>query len=68
MSCKDAGVEVKSTDFAAVGGAGLNFLTGANSVSVDLRYSLGLQDIQEGSSAKNRGFTLGLGYMIPLGR
>jgi hypothetical protein len=68
MSCEDAGIEVKSTDFAAVGGAGLNFLAGANTVSVDLRYSLGLQDISEGNSAKNRGFTLGLGYMIPLGR
>ena len=68
MSCEDAGLEVKSTDFAAIGGAGLNFLVGANTFSVDLRYAMGLQDIAEDASIKNRGFTLGLGYMFPLGR
>jgi outer membrane protein with beta-barrel domain len=68
ISCEDAGAEVKSTDFALQGGAGLNFGLGANTLSVDLRYAYGLQNLQEGAEMKNRGFTLGVGYMLPLGR
>ncbi len=60
-------IDVSSTDFGALAGGGLSFAVGANTMSVDLRYSLGLKEIAPDSDTKNRGFTLGVGYMIPLG-
>lgn len=64
----DPGTEYKSTDFGAVGGAGIMFPAAGGTMSLDVRYAQGLGDITSDSNARHRGFTAGIAYMIPLGR
>ena len=64
----DFGADFKSFDVALVGGAGLAVPLGTNSLSFDLRYAQGLMKIESESSTKNRGFTLGVALMIPIGK
>lgn len=51
-------------------GAGVGFNAGPGQLFLDLRYLLGLSNLNEDSDdgkIHNRGFAIGLGYMIPLG-
>lgn len=61
-------LNITDTDVAVLGGGGLNIASGANTISLDLRYALGLQSIAQDADTKNRGFSLAVGYMMPLGR
>jgi hypothetical protein len=53
---------VKSTEFSAVFGAGIEF----NRFSLQGRYDLGLSEIAEGADVKNGGFLITLGYAFRL--
>jgi hypothetical protein len=64
----DLGADFKSTDISLVGGGGVLMPVGTSSLAFDLRYALGLSSIEKNSDLKNRGFTLGVGFMIPVGR
>ena len=64
----DLGMDVKSFDVAAVGGFGLSVPVGTSSLAFDLRYALGLLKIASDTKTKNHGFTLGVAYMIPVGK
>ena len=66
-SCSDGGLDLKSTDFAVTGGAGITLPVGRGTFSIDARYTLGLTDITDGSNAKNQGFSVGAGFTLPLG-
>ena len=58
---KDFGMDIKSTDFGLVFGAGVNF----GKISVDARYNLGLSDIpdtEEDVDIKNSVISIMLGY------
>jgi hypothetical protein len=70
VSCEDPsiGADFESTDFSAVGGAGIAIPVGLDQFIVDVRYALGLMKIERNSEIKNRGFTFGMGLMIPVGR
>jgi hypothetical protein len=70
VGCDDPqiGLDVSSTDIAAVGGVGLDVPTGTSSFRFDLRFALGLTKLAKDAEVKNRGFTLGVAYMIPIGR
>lgn len=70
VSCDDPnlGANFSSTDFAVVGAGGIAVPVGINSFTVDLRYALGLQKVEKSSEVKNRGFTLGVGFLMPFGR
>ncbi|MEM6770344.1 MAG: porin family protein [Bacteroidota bacterium] len=62
-------------DFSAVGGAGASVAVGVGSIVLDVRYSLGLSDNtnftdeapDDWEKTTNRGYTISVGYMIPLG-
>lgn len=65
-------INLKSTDFGATGGAGLEFRAGKQVVRVDARYDFGLTDINDDSSTDNtkiktRSFagTVGVGFPLP---
>jgi hypothetical protein len=58
---------MSSTDGAFVGGGGVSFAVGHGTISLDLRYALGMRSIEKSSEIKNRGFTLGASYMFPIG-
>lgn len=64
----DQGTDYKSTDFAAVGGAGIMFPAAGGTMSLDVRFAQSLSDIASDSNARHRGFTAGIAYMIPIGR
>ena len=70
FDCDDPnfGGEFSSTDFGLVGGGGLIWPMGRNDLTFDLRYTLGLSKIEKNTDLKNRGFTFGVGLMIPLAR
>jgi hypothetical protein len=70
IACDDpqVGGDFASTDISVLGGAGVAIPMGINSFTIDLRYALGLQKIEKNTQAKNRGFTLGFGFMMPLGK
>jgi hypothetical protein len=70
IDCDDpnVGLDVSSTDFALVGGGGLIWPMGRNELTFDLRYTYGLQEFAKDTDTKNRGFTFGVGLMIPLAR
>ncbi|MFL5614114.1 MAG: porin family protein [Gemmatimonadaceae bacterium] len=70
IACDDPniGANMSSTDFALVGGAGLSLPIGLSSVRLDVRYAYGLTNVAKDADTKNRGFTFGLAYMIPMGR
>jgi hypothetical protein len=65
-------INLKSTDFGATGGAGLEFKAGKQVVRVDARYDFGLTNINDTSSSDNtkiktRSFagTVGVGFPLP---
>lgn len=71
IGCDDpnlGGGDFSSTDFAIVGGAGLALPVGLSHLMVDIRYAVGLMKIEKSSQIKNRGFTFGLGFMMPIGK
>ncbi len=59
---------VKSTDFGVTGGAGLTFHMPRFNINVGGRYTLGLANVVESATVKNRGFSIGAGLSFPLGR
>ena len=70
-ACDDpnlGGGDFASTDFAILGGGGLLMPVGTGDLTLDARYALGLTKIEKSSDVKNRGFTVGVGFMIPIGR
>jgi hypothetical protein len=71
--CDQTGSEIKlkSTDFGATAGAGIQFKAGNQDVRVDARYTLGLTDINDSGDTrkiKNRAFAATVGLGFPLGR
>ena len=71
--CDKTGTEIKlkSTDFGATAGAGIQFKMGNQDVRVDARYTLGLTDINDTGDTrkiKNRAFAATVGLGFPLGR
>jgi len=71
FACDDpnlGGGDFSSTDFAIVGGGGLALPVGLNHLNIDVRYAVGLVKIEKSSEVKNRGFTFGLGFMMPIGK
>ena len=70
INCDDSsvGLSPSSTDWALVGGGGVAFAAGHGTIGVDLRYALGMQNVEKSSDLKNRGFTVGASYMFPLGK
>ena len=71
FDCDDPDLDIadfKTFDFGAVAGGGVIVPFGGNELTFDLRYTLGLTKIEETTNAKNRGFTVGVGLMIPIAR
>ncbi len=67
---KNPELTLKSTDFGATGGAGLEFKAGNQAVRVDARYDFGLTNISDKSGSqtiKTRSLaaTVGLGFPLP---
>jgi hypothetical protein len=60
VSCSSLG-EVKSFDAGLMGGAGFEFPVGSNSLSLGARYNLGLIELGDGASVKNRNLQIVLG-------
>lgn len=64
---------VETIDFSLLGGVGAGFAVGNGTASIDVRYDLGLTNVnvapegEEAPDAKNRAFSVTLGYSIPLG-
>ena len=64
-------IKIKSTDFGATVGAGVEFMAGKQSVRVDARYTHGLTNISDNASdkstIKNRSLTgtVGIGFPLP---
>ena len=70
VDCDDAefGDEIKTMDFGAVAGAGLDIPTsGSLTVSLDVLYNLGLSSISESGDVKNRAFSILAGITFPIG-
>jgi outer membrane protein W len=69
--CNTAQIKIKSTEFGATVGAGVEFMAGGQSVRVDGRYTHGLTNISDNASdkstIKNRSFmaTVGVGFPLP---
>ena len=60
--------EVRTIDFGAVAGAGVDIATsGSLTVSLDVLYNLGLTSISESDDVKNRAFSILAGIAIPIG-
>ena len=68
VDCDELGGDFASTDFGLVGGGGLIVPMGRNDLTFDLRYVLGMTRIEKESEVKNRGFTFGVGLMVPIAR
>jgi opacity protein-like surface antigen len=66
------GTTVASTDFGFTFGAGVGFPAGTGHIMIDARYYIGMTNLISnaggGAELKNKGFTVGAGYMIPFGR
>lgn len=63
--------KIKSTDFGATAGAGIQFMMAGQAVRVDARYTLGLTNINDTGDSrdiKNRAFAATVGLGFPLGR
>ena len=70
VDCDDEefGDEIKTMDFGAVAGAGLDIPTsGSLTVSLDVLYNLGLSSISETTDVKNRAFSVLAGITFPIG-
>ena len=66
----DISSRIKSTDFGIVFGGGAALNAGPGAIFTDIRYTLGLTNINATSSgveAKNGVFTISLGYMFKFG-
>ncbi len=64
--------DISSTDFGLGFGGGVNFLTGNNSIFVEVRYTLGLTNINDSSDdpdteIKTKGIQIFAGIIFPLG-
>ena len=68
-ACNNSGVstDFAGLDFAIVGEGGLAIPLGLNHLLVDIRYAQGMVKIERHTDIKNRGFTFGLGFMMPAG-
>ena len=69
-SCSEGDIGIKSVDFGAMGGVGMDVEASSSVVvSLDLFYNFGLVDFPEsgGGSLKNRAFTAQAGVGFPLG-
>jgi len=68
IDCDDEFDDLKSMDFGAMAGAGMDIATsGSMSVSVDILYNLGLSSISESDDVKNRAFSIVAGVAFPIG-
>ena len=71
VDCDDAefaDLSLKTIDFGAVAGAGLDIATpGSLSVSLDVLYNFGLASISESDDVKNRAFSILAGITFPIG-
>lgn len=69
QECKALGFDPSGIDFGFVLGGGIEVGAGPGAITGDLRYNLGLSNIQglTGNSVKNRSFQILAGYMFPLG-
>ena len=69
VDCDDAEfADLKTIDFGAVAGAGLDIATpGSLSVSLDVLYNFGLTSISESDDVKNRAFSILAGITFPIG-
>jgi opacity protein-like surface antigen len=65
-SCKDLGIDTKSTDFGITGGAGVEFPLSSMTLTLTGRYTIGLSDVVSNFSVKNSGFSFTAGLMFPL--
>lgn len=69
------GAESRRWDFSAIGGVGASVQAGVGSIVLDVRYSFGLSDNtnftdeapEDWEKTTNRGCTISVGYMVPLG-
>lgn len=65
---EDIKEDIKSTDFGLIGGGGLEFKVGdmPKCILVEIRYELGLADIDKGASSKAKNssivFNVGVGF------
>lgn len=66
VTCADAGLVMKKIDFGVTGGGGLTFAYGRGTISLEARYTLGLTTISTIRTITNRGYSLGVGYTMPL--
>lgn len=68
--CEENGLDTKSTDVGFLFGGGLDFPAGPGAFTVDLRFDLGLSDINDVADSpnelKNRNFQATAGYLISL--
>ena len=68
IDCDEEFDDLKSMDFGAIAGAGLDIATsGSLSVSLDLLYNFGLSSIAESDDVKNRAFSFLAGVTVPIG-
>jgi len=72
----DGDIQDQRWEFGVVGGIGASFQAGVGSIVIDARYAMDLNDDtkfendepDDWKKATNRGCTLSVGYMIPIGR
>lgn len=70
VDCEAADIATKSTDFSAVFGAGADIPMGGFSITGDVRYDLGLSNIDDSGadgSVKNRSWGFFVGAAFPVG-
>lgn len=68
LDCEEADIATKSTDFSAVFGAGVDIPTNGILITGDVRYDLGLSNIDASGadgSVKNRSWGIFLGAAVP---
>lgn len=61
--------KVKKPNFSMVFGAGIDYALGNNNITVDFRYNIGINDINDGfltSKVYSRNFTIMTGYSIAI--
>jgi hypothetical protein len=70
LDCEEADIATKSKDFSAVFGAGVDIPTNGILITGDVRYDLGLSNIDDSGadgSVKNRSWGIFLGAAVPIG-
>jgi len=63
LNCDDG----ETFDLAVLAGGGISIALGRANLLFDFRLMQGLRDVEAGSGSKNRGVTIGAGYMFALG-